>query len=154
MDYWHRIRRLAGKEPLIIPSAADAILYNDKILLVRHGLLKKWQIPGGIQEIGESIEQAVCREIHEELGLDLNPRTLVGIYSSPRWAIIYPEDWKIQPLIFFFLMEGQITTINIQASVLTYYQFYSLDDIPENPMECCKQKVLDLRKYNGQTILR
>jgi len=47
MDYWHGIRRLAGREPLIIPSAAGAIVQDGKVLLVRHNSLKKWQIPLG-----------------------------------------------------------------------------------------------------------
>lgn len=154
MDYWHRIRQLAGTEPLIIPSTAGAIIGEGKILLVRHHSLKKWQIPGGVQEIGESVEQTVCREIREELGLDLKPRALIGIYSSPRWTIEYSDGRKVQQLIFFFLMEGQMTPIKIQESELTEYQFFAPDELPDDTMECCKQKVLDLTKYIGQTVFR
>ena|SRR3990172_5713622 len=154
MDYWQTIRHLAGKEPLIIPSAAGAITSEGKILLVRHSLLKKWQIPGGVQEIGESVQQTVHREIQEELGLDLKPRALVGIYSSPCWTIEYPDGRRTQQLIFFFLMEGQIAPIKIQESEITECRFFALDDIPEDTMACCKQKVLDLMEYNGHILFR
>ncbi len=154
MDYWQTIRQLTGKEPLIIPGVAGAITSAGKILLVRHGLLKKWQVPGGIQEIGESVQQTVHREIQEELGLDLKPRALVGIYSSPRWTIEYPDGRRIQQLTFFFLMEGQIEPIKIQESEITECRFFSLNDIPEDTMACCKQKVSDLMQYNGQTLFR
>jgi hypothetical protein len=55
MEYWQRIRQAVGKDAVIIPSAAGAIVQEGKILPVRHNLLKKWQIPGGLQEIGESV---------------------------------------------------------------------------------------------------
>ena len=97
MDYWQRIRRAAGKEPLIIPGAAGAIIHEGKILLVRHNLLKKWQIPGGVQEIGESIRQTAQREIREELNLDLKAGSLISVLSDPKWTIELPDGSKIQP---------------------------------------------------------
>jgi ADP-ribose pyrophosphatase YjhB (NUDIX family) len=84
MDYWHRIRQAAGKETVIIPSAAGAIIHEGKILLVRHNLLKKWQIPGGLQEVGENVQQTAQREIREELDLDLVAGQLIAVYSDPR----------------------------------------------------------------------
>ena len=84
MDYWNRVRQLVGKETLIIPSAAGAIMKDGKMLLVHHNLLKKWQIPGGIQEVGESVQETVKREIQEELGLDLDVGSLIGVYSGPQ----------------------------------------------------------------------
>jgi 8-oxo-dGTP pyrophosphatase MutT (NUDIX family) len=95
MDYWHRIRQAIGKETVIIPSVAGAIIHEGKILLVRHKLLQKWQIPGGLQETGESIQETVKREIKEELNLDLVTGSLIGVYSHPKWIIEFPDESKI-----------------------------------------------------------
>lgn len=41
----------------------------------------KWQFPGGKAECGESTEQAVIREIHEETGLTVANPELLGIHT-------------------------------------------------------------------------
>jgi ADP-ribose pyrophosphatase YjhB (NUDIX family) len=154
MDYWQSIRQAVGKEPVIIPSAAGAIIHEGKILLVRHGALKKWQIPGGLQEIGESIQQTVHREIKEELSLDLVAGPLIAVYSHPKWMIEFPDESKLQQLIFFFLMEGKISSINIQTSEIASYRFFAPDEIPEDTFDCCKQKISDWSQFQGQVIFR
>ena len=154
MDYWQSIRQAVGKETVIIPSAAGAIIHEGKILLVRHNVLKKWQIPGGLQEIGESIQQTVQREIKEELSLDLVAGSLIAIYSHPKWMIEFPDESKLQQLIFFFLMEGEISQINLQTSEIASYQFFAPDEIPEDTFDCCKQKISDWSQFQGQVIFR
>jgi 8-oxo-dGTP pyrophosphatase MutT (NUDIX family) len=139
---------------VIIPSAAGAILKNDKILLVRHKLLGKWQIPGGVQEPGESIQETAKREISEELGLVLSIRELIAVYSGATWMVEYPDGYKIQQLLFFFLLEGRVDEIRLQESEIAAYDFFALDDIPDDTMECCKQKVRDLVQFSGKPIFR
>lgn len=73
MDCWRQLRQAIGTETIILPSAAGAIVQDGKILLVRHGELQKWHIPGGGQGLDESIQDTVCREIKDELGLGYCP---------------------------------------------------------------------------------
>ena len=40
-------------------------------------------------DLGESVGQAVIREVREETGLDVEPTGLVGIYSDPGHVIAY-----------------------------------------------------------------
>jgi ADP-ribose pyrophosphatase YjhB (NUDIX family) len=154
MEYWQTLRQLTGQETLIIPSAAGAIMRDGQVLLVRHGLLKKWQLPGGMHEVGESIQETAEREIREELGLNLKAESLVGVYSGARWLIEYPDGSKIQQLMCFFMMVGDLSPIRIQESEITAYEFFELDQIPADTMECCKQKICDLKAYTGKVILR
>lgn len=154
MDYWHRIRQAIGKETVIIPGSAGAIVHKGKILLVRHNLLKKWQIPGGLQEIGESVQQTVQREIKEELGLDLVSGSLIGVYSHPKWTIEFPDESKVQQLTFFFSMEGKISPMSIQVSEIAAYRFFAPDEIPDETFDCCKQKVSDWMHFQGQVMFR
>jgi 8-oxo-dGTP diphosphatase len=56
------------------------ILRDDQVLLVQRGKepsYGKWSIPGGLVELGESLQEAVMREVREEVGLDVQVRDLV-----------------------------------------------------------------------------
>ena len=44
-----------------------------------HGLA----LPGGFVDIGESVENAVVREMKEEIFLDVQIKELLGVYSDP-----------------------------------------------------------------------
>jgi 8-oxo-dGTP diphosphatase len=47
----------------------------------------KWEIPGGSVELGETFEEAVKREIREELGVKIAVLEILGM-----WDHIIPED--------------------------------------------------------------
>jgi 8-oxo-dGTP diphosphatase len=54
------------------------------ILLVERGghpLKGYWSLPGGLVETGESLDQAVRREILEETGLRVKPVEMFGIFE-------------------------------------------------------------------------
>ena len=71
--------RLYPKRPFLAVSAA--ILRDGKVLVVRRArkpALGVYTLPGGVVEAGETLEQAIVREVKEETALDIAPVTLAG----------------------------------------------------------------------------
>ena len=56
-----------------------------------------YTVPGGHVELGETCEEALVREIKEEVGLDVKVVELISIQQ-----VIYPKEfWKRAHFIFF-----------------------------------------------------
>jgi 8-oxo-dGTP diphosphatase len=70
------------------PSLAiDLVIASgtDYVWLVRRKDTNQLATMGGFVNVGETVEQAVKRELQEEMGIDLiKPPQLLGIYSDPR----------------------------------------------------------------------
>lgn len=65
----------------------SACVWRDgKVLLVERAKPPKgiWAFPGGHVELGESLEQAAARELHEESGLTARFEGLLGLYDVIR----------------------------------------------------------------------
>jgi ADP-ribose pyrophosphatase YjhB (NUDIX family) len=62
-------------------AVSAAIVRDGRVLVVRRALPPAYglhTLPGGGVELGETLEQAVAREIREETGLEIEPLALAG----------------------------------------------------------------------------
>jgi mutator protein MutT len=60
------------------------VIREDRVLLIRRGkepLRGRWVLPGGTVELGESLADAVVREIHEETGIRVAAREIVTVFD-------------------------------------------------------------------------
>lgn len=53
------------------------------VLIERQNPPHGWALPGGFVDLGETLTQALVREMKEEVTLDVTIKRLLGIYSSP-----------------------------------------------------------------------
>jgi 8-oxo-dGTP diphosphatase len=70
-----------------IGLTVDAVIvYNNGVVLIKRKnepFKDHYALPGGFVEYGETVEEALTREVKEETGLDVRPVKLVGVYSRP-----------------------------------------------------------------------
>lgn len=104
----------ASKATQLRPAVAAIITDAEgKILLQRRSDNGLWGLPGGSVEIGESVCQAILREVREETGLTVEVLRLIGVYSDPRFQIVrYPDDNVVHYISILFgcrILGGTLT---------------------------------------------
>ncbi|MBO4160603.1 NUDIX domain-containing protein [Micromonospora antibiotica] len=62
-----------------------------RVLLIRRTDNGLWSLPGGGQEIGESVAETAVRETREETGIRAEVTGMVGVYSDPGHVIEYSD---------------------------------------------------------------
>lgn len=77
------MKRLYPDQPVV--GIGAVVIQDGKIALIKRGnepSKGKWTIPGGLVELGESLEAAVIRETKEEVCLDVENPTLIGVVDN------------------------------------------------------------------------
>jgi 8-oxo-dGTP diphosphatase len=65
-------------------GVGGVIIVEGRALLIRRGsepLLGEWSIPGGMLELGETLEEGVARELLEESGLTVRVIELIEVFD-------------------------------------------------------------------------
>ncbi|MEM3441913.1 MAG: NUDIX hydrolase [Candidatus Bathyarchaeia archaeon] len=87
------VKRLYPNQPVV--GVGALIIRNGEILLEKRKNdpgKGKWSIPGGLVELGESLEQSVIREVLEETGLEVENPELIDVVSN----IIKDENGEVK----------------------------------------------------------
>ena len=74
------MQREFPETPLV--GVGAVVVDQGRVLLVRRGtepLKGEWSLPGGLLELGESLQAGVVREVQEETGLTVEPLELVEL---------------------------------------------------------------------------
>src|SRR5467141_4714765 len=77
--YWRFARAMTlGVRALVIDP-------QGRIFLVKHSYVSGWHLPGGGVEAGETVTQAIARELREEGNIDVSePPRLHGVFFNDR----------------------------------------------------------------------
>jgi 8-oxo-dGTP diphosphatase len=77
------------ERPLV--GVGGVVIDNGRALLIRRAsepLRGEWSIPGGMLELGETLEQGVARELLEETGLQVRVLELIEVFER----IVYAQN--------------------------------------------------------------
>lgn len=61
---------------------------HDRALLIQRADNHRWEPPGGVLELGETITEGLRREVLEETGLHAEPVALTGVYKNMARGIV------------------------------------------------------------------
>jgi 8-oxo-dGTP pyrophosphatase MutT (NUDIX family) len=76
--YWRFARGLTlGVRAVVIDPAG-------RVFLVKHSYIAGWYLPGGGVEVGETLAEALARELLEEGGITAADATLHGVFLNSR----------------------------------------------------------------------
>jgi ADP-ribose pyrophosphatase YjhB (NUDIX family) len=104
----------APKANSLVPSVTAIVPDQDGAILMVHKTDNDlWALPGGGMDVGESMADAVVREVKEETGIDVEVTGLVGIYSNPNHVMAYDDgEVRHQCSICFTtrMLGGQLAT--------------------------------------------
>lgn len=153
-SYVGKIRKLVGSMKIIIPSVR-AVITNEKkeILFVKRSDNAQWVLPAGSMELGESVNQALVREVQEETGLCVVSSKLLAIYSEDRFS--YTNQFGDHNQIFcsvFIINEwsGVLETCTDETIDARFFDPSSLPDTPE----IYRETVSDYLNYCGSVFIK
>ncbi|TAK23219.1 MAG: NUDIX domain-containing protein [Chloroflexota bacterium] len=138
----HRERRtctICGWTLFDDPKVATAAIVSvgDSIVLCRRAIdpgIGKWSFPAGFVDRGEVIEDALRREVHEEIGLEATVGRLIGVYSRPDDPVV---------LIVYAARASGTPRVSPEA---TEVGLFSPDDLPEMAFSRDQRIIEDWRR--------
>ena len=133
MGYISELRKVVGHRTLIMPCACLIISDgNGKILLQKRVDDGTWGYHGGAIEIDESVEDALRREVREELNIELDKIKLFGIYSGPQYHHVYPNQDETSCIDIVYTCEKYHGDMKLQEEEVSERAWFDKDNIPEN----------------------
>ena len=144
MGYISELRKFVGHKPLMV-TAAMCIIYNEaenKMLLEKRTDNGMWCVPGGAIELGETLEEALRREVKEETSLDIfNPR-LFDVRANVH--MVYPNQDEVYYTDVVYVIteyEGELKP-DAESKEL---RWVSLDELP---------KIMSTQEYYIEKFLK
>jgi 8-oxo-dGTP pyrophosphatase MutT (NUDIX family) len=141
-NYIMDLRTKVGTLPLVVSVAGCIILDEDNRILLQHrtdnGL---WSHPGGAVELGETVEEAVRREIYEETEIQLDQIEFFKIYSGESQHCIYPNGDEVYFVNVIYTSRsffGEAVTDNDENLEV---KFFEIDDLP--PMSSSNRNIIE-----------
>ncbi len=132
MSYISDMRKFVGHSP-VMATAAMCILYDAEkgLLLEKRSDNGMWCVPGGGIELGESLEQALAREVREETSLEIADPKLFDVKASVH--MVYPNQDEVYYTDVVYIVEKYSGTLNPDAES-TQLKWFRIEELPENIM--------------------
>jgi 8-oxo-dGTP diphosphatase len=132
----------------VVGIAACARTVDGKWLLVRRGDTGQWALPGGTLDWGETLREAIVREMEEEAGVTVCQVTrLAGVYSRP------DRDPRFHGVtVVVECRIGAPVKPPVNPLEITEVGLFSADEIP-GPLAMGMEDMLQAGMTGGEAVL-
>ena len=122
--------RLLAAYPTPKVDVRGVVFRDDEVLLVREVSDRRWSLPGGWAEVGESPAEAAVREVFEQSGYRTRATKLLALLNSQR-----AHDGKpIRPNIYKIFIRCDLVSDDqgaLTGSETSDARFFAEDALPE-----------------------
>jgi ADP-ribose pyrophosphatase YjhB (NUDIX family) len=128
-----------------------AVVFDDsreQVLLIRRRDTGDWQLPGGVLELDEQIEEGLRREVREETGAEIEIGPLTGVYKNMKRGVV--------ALVFRCELQSKPMPTSREASAI---EWHALNDALAQMSETFAIRVVDalactasVRTHDGQRL--
>lgn len=130
-NFLQDLRRVIGHRPWFSPGA-NVLVTDDqgRLLLLRHGHTRRWTLPGGGLEPGETFAQTAARELFEETGLTAARLEPLEMFAGPEYRFTYPNGDVVDYVSVLYRAHGLTGDLTPQGGEVLETGWFSVDELP------------------------
>lgn len=153
-SYMWQLRQKVGHAKVIMVGVCAIITDGENRVLLEHRRdFDLWSLPGGAVELGESVLEALKREVLEETGLCVETAELMGLYTGPRFDVTYPNGDQVQNFTITFQVSRWSGALLHDVTESYGVQWWPLDQLPALSPDTA-ERLDDFRGWQGTVLLK
>ena len=130
--YWRFSR------PATLGARAMVIDGQGRIFLVKHSYIDGWHLPGGGVEVGETLIEALARELWEEGNIELaGPPVLHGVFFHPLYS-------TRDHVTIYVVREFRQPAPPVPNREIIAHGFFPLDALPEDTTAGTRARIAEV----------
>jgi ADP-ribose pyrophosphatase YjhB (NUDIX family) len=130
--YWRFARAMTlGVRGLVIDE-------QGRIFLIKHSYVSGWHLPGGGVEAGETLEQALVRELREEGNIEMTePPRLHGVFYNDRMS-------RRDHVALFVVRAFRQPAAPVADREIVGHGFFAIDRLPNDTTAATRARIIEV----------
>ena len=130
--YWRFARAMTlGVRALVIDESG-------RIFLVKHSYVSGWHLPGGGVEAGETLMQALARELREEGNIEITgPPQLYGVFFNDRAS-------RRDHVVLFVVRAFRQSAAPVRDREIVAHGFFAADALPHDTTGATRARITEV----------
>ena len=130
--YWRFARAMTlGVRALVIDD-------EGRIFLVKHSYVSGWHLPGGGVEAGETLLQAIARELREEGNIEITePPQLHGVFFNDRAS-------RRDHVALFVVRAFRQTRAPVPDGEIIAHGFFGIEALPNDTTTATRARIIEV----------